>query len=644
MKRSYRSIMSGSPTRTALQADTQSKSPISRVDLHVHTCFSKNAGDWLLKSIGANESYTTPGQVYNIAKSRGMDFVTISDHDTIDGALEIAHYPGFFISEEVTAFFPEDDVKIHVVCLDIDEKQHRELQYLRRNVYYLVEYLSGSNILHFIAHPFFRMGKTLKFEHFEKMLLLFRVFEVRNGGKQLVPDNLLKKIINSLTAEEILRLAEKHGIEPVGGSPWQKVMVAGSDDHGGIAIGSPHTVCPKSFTKEELLNNIRNGNSDVKGRGGSMLSVAHQVMAVAYKFARDHQQSLPVIQSRLTWKILDSVFEKSRKSTFVPLAASAYFMLKSVFPDNPAPLNGDDNVLLNSIKRAAVKDKSLQQFIKGERVFDQKTDREFFRINSGIVNSCFTAIISQYKQSGSGIFEIVKLIKSAVSVMPLIAPYAVAGRTEYQDRHLMRQAANTFITNDKFYRGRMAVFVETSAENRAKKRLTGRFMDQVTILHKPFYFGLDVKAKSEKNFHDFRIAEYIPLNPETGQRLALPPVLDILSELVNNDYEMIRIQTLGSMAVTGTLLGRLLNIPVIARFPHRLVAKWLNSATDRNKAKILQYFIRYLYSQMQEIQVQNTIGYELLTSLQIDPKKIRIISARQTGIVTTNKYNSIDIY
>lgn len=37
--------------------------------------------------------------------ARGMDFVTITDHDTIDGALEIAHLPGAFVSEEMTAWF-----------------------------------------------------------------------------------------------------------------------------------------------------------------------------------------------------------------------------------------------------------------------------------------------------------------------------------------------------------------------------------------------------------------------------------------------------------------------------------------------------------------------------------------------------------
>jgi hypothetical protein len=41
-------------------------------------------------------------------------------------------------------------------------------------------------------------------------------------------------------------LADKHNLAPRGETPWRKSMVAGSDDHGGIFIGVPHTECPKA--------------------------------------------------------------------------------------------------------------------------------------------------------------------------------------------------------------------------------------------------------------------------------------------------------------------------------------------------------------------------------------------------------------
>jgi predicted metal-dependent phosphoesterase TrpH len=60
-------------------------------DLHVHSRCSNRPTEWLLQRLGAAECYTDPLVVYQRCRERGMTLVTITDHDTIDGALEIAH-------------------------------------------------------------------------------------------------------------------------------------------------------------------------------------------------------------------------------------------------------------------------------------------------------------------------------------------------------------------------------------------------------------------------------------------------------------------------------------------------------------------------------------------------------------------------
>ena len=60
-------------------------------------------------------------------KARGMDFVTITDHDTIDGCLQIADLPDTFISEQITTYFPHDPCKIHLLVWGISEAQHAEI-------------------------------------------------------------------------------------------------------------------------------------------------------------------------------------------------------------------------------------------------------------------------------------------------------------------------------------------------------------------------------------------------------------------------------------------------------------------------------------------------------------------------------------
>src|SRR5262249_36389397 len=121
---------------------------VSRVDLHVHSRYSDRPTEWVLRRIGAPECYTQPRAVYDIARRRGMQFATISDHNCIDGALEIAHLPGAFISNEVTAYFPEDGCKIHVLCWNITEAQFRDIQEVRRNIVELRDYFLANHIVH----------------------------------------------------------------------------------------------------------------------------------------------------------------------------------------------------------------------------------------------------------------------------------------------------------------------------------------------------------------------------------------------------------------------------------------------------------------------------------------------------------------
>lgn len=72
--------------------------------------------EWVLRRIGAPACFVEPRTVYERAIAGGMDFVTISDHNKIDGALEIAHLPNTFISVEATSYFPENRVKIHILA------------------------------------------------------------------------------------------------------------------------------------------------------------------------------------------------------------------------------------------------------------------------------------------------------------------------------------------------------------------------------------------------------------------------------------------------------------------------------------------------------------------------------------------------
>ena len=89
----------------------------SRADLHCHSTASEVSKLGVQRALGLPECATPPEEVYALAKRRGMDFVTITDHDTIDGVLEIADRPDVFVSEELTARFRGEPQAVHILCL-----------------------------------------------------------------------------------------------------------------------------------------------------------------------------------------------------------------------------------------------------------------------------------------------------------------------------------------------------------------------------------------------------------------------------------------------------------------------------------------------------------------------------------------------
>src|SRR3954470_20010923 len=100
----------------------------TRVDLHVHSTASELSRLGVQRTLGLPECATPPEEVYALAKRRGMDFVTITDHDTIDGALQLADRPDAFVSEELTASFAGEPQQVHVLCFGITPGDHEWLQ------------------------------------------------------------------------------------------------------------------------------------------------------------------------------------------------------------------------------------------------------------------------------------------------------------------------------------------------------------------------------------------------------------------------------------------------------------------------------------------------------------------------------------
>ena len=145
----------------------------TRCDLHLHSAASIGNDEWYTRFFGCPESYAEPVEQYELCKARGMSLVTLTDHDTIAGGLQLVDRPDFFLSEEVTAIFPENGCIMHVLTWNITQAQHEEIQARRRDIYRLCEYLDGAGIAHGLAHPLLSPNWKLDADIVEKVLLLF---------------------------------------------------------------------------------------------------------------------------------------------------------------------------------------------------------------------------------------------------------------------------------------------------------------------------------------------------------------------------------------------------------------------------------------------------------------------------------------
>ncbi len=196
-----------------------------KLDTHVHTVFSGRTTIYPL-SLFMNESYNSPEGVYRRAKARGMDLVAITDHDTIDGALTIADRPDVLVGCEVTGVFPDDDVRVHLGVLGLDERQHREVQRLRHDVRELLPYLRQERLFTTLNHVASRINGRITAPHIGALMPWVNGIEVINGS----------------------RLPSQNRTAACIADACGKVGVAGSDSHTGRGIGRTWVEAPGART------------------------------------------------------------------------------------------------------------------------------------------------------------------------------------------------------------------------------------------------------------------------------------------------------------------------------------------------------------------------------------------------------------
>jgi predicted metal-dependent phosphoesterase TrpH len=295
-----------------------------KLDLHVHTVHSGATTIYPLDRV-MNESYNTPDGVYRRAKARGMDLVTITDHDRIAGALEIADRPDVLVGCEVTGVFHGDGVAVHLGVLGISEAQHREIQRLRRDVRELLPYLKGERIFTTLNHVASRINGPITASHVAALMPWVDGIEVINGS----------------------RLGTQNRTAACLADACRKVGVAGSDSHTRRGIGRTWVEAPAATDRGTFLVELHAGRVFVGGRQGNYFTMASDMLRLAAGFYGD--RAVRLARSPLDWRkhafVLGGIL--GLPLVCLPLAAAlVHFILEERF---------NQALLFDLVKRPAMR-------------------------------------------------------------------------------------------------------------------------------------------------------------------------------------------------------------------------------------------------------------------------------------------------
>lgn len=280
-----------------------------KLDTHVHTSYSGYSTIPSLQRL-MRESYNTPEGVYRIAKARGMDLVTITDHDRIDGALTIADRPDVIVGCEVTGTFAGDGVRVHLGVIGLNERQFAEIERLRGDVCELLPYLKQERLFVSLNHVASRVNGRITGAHVAALIPWIDGLETINGSRLAVQNR---------TAA---RVAGAHG----------KVAVAGSDSHTMRGIGRTWVEAPFATTREEFLDDLHAGRVRVGGQQGHVFTMASDVVRMTSSLYAEHGRAL--VDQPLRWRrqLMAACLVVGAPLIAVPLVLSAaHFMLEARF-------------------------------------------------------------------------------------------------------------------------------------------------------------------------------------------------------------------------------------------------------------------------------------------------------------------------
>ncbi|MBA2243105.1 MAG: glycosyltransferase, partial [Chthoniobacterales bacterium] len=583
---------------------------MSRCDLHVHSRFSDRSEEWLFRRFDFPDSYSNPKELYAALRATSMDFVTITDHDTIEGSLRIAELPNTFISEQVTTYFPQDLCKIHLLVWGITEAQHAEISQLRENIIELQAYLQAQSIAHAVAHPLYSINGKLETSQLERLLLLFKHFEGINGLRDALLSELAQKIFAGLGKEKIDEFANRHNLVPTHAEPWRKIFVGGSDDHGGMFLASAYTETPPAASGAEFLQHVRVGACLAQGHGGTPLALSHGFYNTLSRFIQDHFHErlgpgVPLVEAMF------SRFMEGRDPTEFSLREKANFVAQGVLSGKIFELAKRGNVSLWKELSSYFAQPEVKALLAQEsNGANERERRTFLMANLVCERLAFRFFEKFVKQLNSGnVIESMQALSGIVPILVVLAPYIYGFHSQAPSRPWLRKICLELSGSipRPLQNHKRAWFTDTlddvngvSTTIRKMAAAAQRAGEELVVVTSRRELSIyDIPVKNFRPIGEFELPEY------ELQKLSFPPILQMLDYVQREQFTEIIISTPGPIGLTGLLAAKMLNLRTSGIY-HTDFPEYIRILTDDSFLESLAWtYMRWLYGQQDTVFVNS---------------------------------------
>ena len=557
-----------------------------------------------------------------------MDFVTLTDHNRIEGCLEIADRPGVFLSEQISTRFPDDRCEVHLLVWGIDESQHREIQSLRENIFDLQKYLAAESLVHAVAHPLHRLDDRLAITHIEKLALLFRHFEGLNGLRAPLLSEVARFAFGALTPEKLSELADRHGIAPTHPEPWRKIFIAGSDDRGGMFPASAFTETPFASTVAEFLAHIREGRCEVRGVGGTPLALSHGLYNNVRRFLAEKISGAD--SASLLGKAF-SRFMEGEDPTEFSWTDKLGFIAQGIASGKIFELAKPANASLWKQFAGYFSQTDVKGLLASETSGINEAERRAFVIANFFANQlAFRFFTSFVKRVSSGnIIEAIQEISVMIPILATLGPYLYAFRNQAPDRAWLAGAGSVLAgcAPPQLANTKRAWFTDTLEDVNGVANTIRKLTAAVVAQGRDLTV---VTSRAEVHLGDIPIKNFAPIGefelPEYElQKLSFPPILQIIDYIEREGFTEIIISTPGPIGLTALLAAKMLGLRTSGIY-HTDFPQYVRILSEDSFMETLTWnFMKWFYGQLDVLFVNSESYRRAWIDRGIDGARIQIL-------------------